>query len=387
MRKFLTALLSVCMFGACALGFAACGEGEGSGASAKNAHKITQSNGDEAVCDHCGKTLYTGKATYELSENKKYYKVRFYQDEETEAVVPSYYKARGDEDYLPVLEVYLGSAVTKAELSPLIEEVHFSDPKALTEITVPQANAEYKSVDGVLFNKSGTELVRYPAAKQGSEYRIPDSVTKIGIEGFYSCTSLVSVTWENVKEIETGAFSGCASLASVTLGDVKEIESMVFYNCTSLSSIDLTAVTKIGANAFCGCTALTSVSLDRVTEIGSYAFGSYSDDMALETVDLSKNSVLKIIDDNAFSNCRALTSFTIPDSVEEIGTFAFERCTGIQSIVIPNTVKTMGMYIFSGWKSEQRVYVRFNEDEIPSGWEKGWNDTYYDIIVYGYTGN
>lgn len=50
----------------------------------------------------------------------------------------------------------------------------------LTEIIVSPENTSYCSVDGVLFNKDKTDLLRYPAAKANRNYVIPNSVTNIG---------------------------------------------------------------------------------------------------------------------------------------------------------------------------------------------------------------
>jgi len=60
-------------------------------------------------------------------------------------------------------------------------------------ITVDPANANYSSLNGVLFNKAQTTLIQCPISKTGS-YTIPSSVTSIGVEAFYYCTGLTSIT-------------------------------------------------------------------------------------------------------------------------------------------------------------------------------------------------
>ena len=50
----------------------------------------------------------------------------------------------------------------------------------------------------------------------------------------------------------------------------------------------------------------------------------------------------------AFSDCRGLTSVTIPDSVTSIGDRAFSGCSGLASVVMPNNVTSIGMWAFSG---------------------------------------
>lgn len=59
------------------------------------------------------------------------------------------------------------------------------------------------------------------------------------------------------------------------------------------------------------------------------------------------NSV-KIIKDDAFSDCKTLKSVTIPDSVTAIGNYAFYICKSLKSIVIPESVTSVGDRAFSG---------------------------------------
>lgn len=54
-------------------------------------------------------------------------------------------------------------------------------------------NQYFASIDGVLFNKDLTQIIRYPQAKYGSQYTIPNSVTHIGYEAFSGCYALQSI--------------------------------------------------------------------------------------------------------------------------------------------------------------------------------------------------
>jgi hypothetical protein len=122
----------------------------------------------------------------------------------------------------------------------------------LISVTVDANNANYSSLDDVVFNKDKTTLVLFPGGKGGS-YTIPNSVTSIGIGAFGYCANLTSVTIPNsVTSIGDVAFIGCENLTSVVIGS---------------------SVTSIGSNAFIGCANLTSIAIPiSVTSIGPNAF-------------------------------------------------------------------------------------------------------------------
>lgn len=63
----------------------------------------------------------------------------------------------------------------------------------LKEILVSEENVKYMSIDGVLFNKNASKLIFYPYAKGNTSYTVPES-----------CTSILSIYSENLKELNLG---------------------------------------------------------------------------------------------------------------------------------------------------------------------------------------
>jgi hypothetical protein len=204
----------------------------------------------------------------------------------------------------------------------------------LTAINVDAANSSYGSVNGVLFDKSQTTLIRYPEGVVGS-YTIPSGVVHIGDNAFYECTSLTSVTIsDSVTSIGDSAFVQCFGLDKVMIpNNVTNIGNYAFY-ATGLTNITIgNSVARIGDYAFFGCTWLTSVTIpDSVTSIGDWAFEGCE---SMTNVTFG-NSVISIGDD-AFNFCTGLTTVTIPRNVSTIGDEAFVYCYTLTAINVDAT--------------------------------------------------
>ena len=113
----------------------------------------------------------------------------------------------------------------------------FADCVGLTAITVDAASADFRSVDGVLFDITQTVLIQYPGAKTGS-FAIPASVTSIRDYAFYNCANLSGVMLdEGVTSIGIAAFYLCPGLAGVIIpASVTAIGEVAFGECYSLAS-------------------------------------------------------------------------------------------------------------------------------------------------------
>jgi uncharacterized repeat protein (TIGR03803 family) len=229
---------------------------------------------------------------------------------------------------------------------------------------------------------------------------IGNSVTSIGDCAFVDCWSLTSVTIPNgVTSVGDSAFVDCESLTSVTFPDsVTSVGYGTFAYCYSLSNIAIPdGVTDIGEYAFVDCIGLTNITIGcGVNSIGSDAFESCAElltitvnttNSAYSSVDgvlfnKSQTTVIQCpggkagsytipngitnVGSYAFDSCRSLTSVTIPDSVISIGDSAFEDCSGLTSVTIPSSVTRIGGAAFAYCTGLTGAYFQGNAPTLVS---------------------
>jgi hypothetical protein len=115
----------------------------------------------------------------------------------------------------------------------------FQSCQNLTDIEVAANNPAYSSVNGVLFNKGQTQLIRYPAGITASAYTVPGGVISIADGAFAECYSLQNVTFpDTLGSIGQFSFAACYGLTSVTLpASVSNLTEFAFSICYGLSSV------------------------------------------------------------------------------------------------------------------------------------------------------
>ncbi|MBQ7123495.1 MAG: InlB B-repeat-containing protein [Oscillospiraceae bacterium] len=74
-------------------------------------------------------------------------------------------------------------------------------------INVAESNPNFKSVDGIMFDKTGTKLIQFPDARTG-EYTVPEEVSHIGSSAFDTSDLSKVVVKGNVTMVESMAFNG-----------------------------------------------------------------------------------------------------------------------------------------------------------------------------------
>lgn len=272
----------------------------------------------------------------------------------------------------------------------------FRSCNLLENIVIGQNNQNYCDIGGVLFDKTGDNLICYPSGKQEAAYTVPSGVEHIRYDAFRECSALESVTLpDSLISLGFSAFYGCRSLTSITIPlNLQSIGGTVFSNCSSLTEITVAEgntrfesvdgvlfsvdgaklvaypagksgntysipaeVSMLESGAFGGCISLEKVVIPTgVTEIGAQMFENCS---ALKEVEMP--SGITVIRDNAFAWCTGITSLTIPAGVTGIEGYAFYKCGALTEITIPNSVQSVGEAAFAGCKALSVVNYDGNE--------------------------
>lgn len=146
-----------------------------------------------------------------------------------------------------------------------IGDYAFSGCNNLESITVTENNANYVSENGILYNKSYTELIRYPSGKTQSACTVKDSVKSLAMGAFSNSSNLTYVKLpEGLTEIGDFAFAICDNLKNITLPDsLTNLGYFAFSNCGNLSQITIPEnINNIGQCTFWYCTNMKSITIE-----------------------------------------------------------------------------------------------------------------------------
>ncbi len=114
-------------------------------------------------------------------------------------------------------------------------------------------------------------------------------------------------------------------------------------------------VTSIGENTFSSCRSLTNITVDSNNQYYSSENGIFYDKEKTKLIcyPAKKEDTSYTIPDSvtnietyAFYYCNSLSSVTISDSVTSIGEYAFYNCSSLTNITIPGGVTSIGEYAF-----------------------------------------
>ena len=255
----------------------------------------------------------------------------------------------------------------------------FNNCRGLLEFVVEEGNPAYRSLAGVLYDKELTSLIQYPCNKTGT-LTIPSSVTSIGHGALFGCRRQEAIAVEEgnraycsvdgilydknrtalircpvgkcgivtipygVTRIGGGgswAFRECRGVTSVIIpSSVTSIESMSFLGCDKLAAVKIPAnVERIGNEAFMSCGGLKAIDVEDGNGVYRSVDGIlYNKDLTNlvqcpggKTGEVTVPSSVTSIEGCAFYNCRGLTSVTMRGERPDIPRGSFGGSRGVFS--------------------------------------------------------
>ncbi len=207
-------------------------------------------------------------------------------------------------------------ALTEINISESVTTIGnlaFAQCYALESINVDSQNTSYFTDDsGVLFDKTKTTLIQYPAASSQTSYSLPDSVETICEDAFRYAENLTDVVLSSA---------------------LKTIGEEAFYG-SSIKEIEIPAnVTSIGKDAFGWCPSLKTIYVDESNT-------KYSSDESGVLFNKNKTELIK------FPNKNSNSDYVIPDGVTVLAENSFENCYSLKTVTIPSSVVTIGNGVF-----------------------------------------
>ncbi len=182
-------------------------------------------------------TSEDGQWQYEI-RNEEIYLDRYLGDAESVVIpdtIDGYVVKR-----IPLTTLFINNyTVKEVSLPKTITSIAggvFASAYALESITIDKTSADgFHSVDGVLYN--GSQLVAYPAAREGKEYAIPNGTTSIMSYAFYGCSNLEkAVVPSSVINISTTAFSRSIKAVDIVIKRISFTTSYVDGICWQMAA-------------------------------------------------------------------------------------------------------------------------------------------------------
>lgn len=199
------------------------------------------------------------------------------------------------------------------------------------------------------------------------------NIETIGVAAFEDCKNLKTLILPNVKLIKENAFNGCSSLSCVRLGDCVDennddslttnnhliptvippnviVENFVFANCNSIYLTQNNAMLSF----------ISDKHLEIPNGITKIREGALSE-MDFEDIKFSDDIVE--IDENAFRDCKCLTSITFPNKLTKLGDSALMGCSNLKSISLPSTLTELSNGVFSECRGLIEI-KQFSDEEF-----------------------
>ncbi len=291
----------------------------------------------------------------------------------------------------------------------VIDDDSFLMCNSLKEITIPEsvveigncAFADCINLATININKNPDLVIAGDAFKYSRWYDMqPDGVVyldrfALGYKGYMPDDLKVEFR-EGTTAICNDMFydaefdEDVTALTGVTFPDtLTYIGDNAFKKCVNLNAIDFPeGLIHIGDYAFEGCKSLSNVIIP--SQVKNLRHGFIRS--GLESVTLKCNPEMWY---SAFYECENLKEVNLPETIENIHSFAFYRCYALESITLPDSVKNIEGGAFKDCVNLKeinhsgKIYMVDTNSFSDTAWENAQPDGlfYFGNVLMGYKGN
>mgnify|MGYP002672919450 CR=1 FL=1 len=231
-------------------------------------------------------------------------------------------------------------------------------------VAIDMTNVDVETIPANAFTKTVIRFIDFPKTLKtiGSSafydklltgpIVLPEGLDSIASEAFYR-NYITDVTIPaSVRVINSSAFRDNTSLKSVTLGSgLTSISSLCFYGCSNLAIVKGGENVKtIANNAFSNCKLLTSAADLAPVSVGDYAFQSCE---KLESFNFSN---IKTYGREAFEYCYALKEADL-STATSLGIECFYNCYNLKKVKLGDNITTIPGGSFSQCHALEEVIL------------------------------
>ena len=235
----------------------------------------------------------------------------------------------------------------------------FDGCNSLLDITVEESNANYSSMDGILFNKDKSTLIKYPEGKLDGSYIIPNTVTTIEWYGFDHSQFTEITIPASVTNIGWYVFKNCENLKKIIDYSIEPqtIDANVFKDVSE----DVTVYVSKGSkeaysqaenwNRFSNFVELPAVG-DTFTS-GDFLYTVLSsEEFEVSVAAADPEALAGDVEIPAVADNEGLRY-----TVTALSGYGFNSCSNLRGLTIPATVTTIGRSAFSTSKTFESIEV------------------------------
>ena len=270
----------------------------------------------------------------------------------------------------------------------------FGGADNLSSITVNDGNKKFASEDGILYNKSKTALIAYPAGLTDECYIVKDGVIVIGSGAFGGAKYLKSVVLPaSVSSISQNAFYGAEQIIDIQVnGPISSVDTGAF-GATN-EKLVVTGLSEGALEIFCTENGVRFMEITPAT-----CFSYTTDGMTAGTAKITGlqphtcthhvNVVVPMyigglrvtaIGDRAFAHQQKIQSIVIPQTVMNVGVAAFAGCKNLTSVYLGDSVSYISSKTFTSTESLTEIFITSPEFKVSN--DAFYNAGYEDLTVY-----